>query len=59
MYINDLSVLLTTCGRGCLVGDTLINHLMYVNDLLIFSPYTAVLIMGMINGIEVKKGERS
>lgn len=41
MYVNDLSLILNACGTGCRVGDSLINHLMYADDLIIFSPYSA------------------
>ena len=41
MYMNDLSVILNACGTGSRVGDSLINHLMYADDLVIFSPYSA------------------
>lgn len=41
MYRNDLPLLLNARGTGCWAGDTLINHLMYADDLVIFSPYSA------------------
>ena len=41
MYINDLSLILNASGTGCRIGDSLINHLMYADDLVIFSPYSA------------------
>lgn len=41
VYMNDLSMILNACGTGCRVGDSLINHLMYADDLVIFSPYSA------------------
>ena len=41
VYMNDLSLNLNACGTGCRVGDSLINHLMYADDLVIFSPYSA------------------
>ena len=39
--MNDLSLNLNACGTDCRVGDSLINHLMYTDDLVIFSPYSA------------------
>ena len=39
MYMNDLSLILNASGTGCRIGDSLINHLMYADDLIIFSPY--------------------
>ena len=41
MYMDELSLLLNTCGTGCRVGDLVISHLMYADDLVIFSPYSA------------------
>lgn len=41
VYIDDLSTLLNRCGTGCMVGNTIINHLMYADDLVIFSPCSA------------------
>lgn len=41
LYMNDLSLILNACGTGCRVGDSVINHLMYADDLVIFSPYSA------------------
>ena len=39
--MDDLSVLLNSCNTGCFVGNTLINHLMYADDLVIISPSSA------------------
>lgn len=36
--MNDLSEQLRACRTGCLVGNALLNHLMYADDLAIFSP---------------------
>ncbi len=41
MYMNDLSLILNACDTACRVGDLLINHLMYADDLIIFSPCSA------------------
>lgn len=41
MDINDLLLLLNARDTGHWAGDTLINHLMYADDLVIFSPYSA------------------
>ena len=41
MYMNDLSLILNASDTGCRVGDSLINHLMYADDLVIFSPCSA------------------
>ena len=34
MYMDDLS----SRNTGCVSGDTIINHLMYADDLVIISP---------------------
>lgn len=41
LYMEDLSVCLNACRTGCVVGDRIVNHLMYADDLVIFSPCTA------------------
>ncbi|XP_016534059.1 RNA-directed DNA polymerase from mobile element jockey-like [Poecilia formosa] len=41
VYMDDLSNWLQQCGTGCVVGGTIINHLMYADDLVIFSPCSA------------------
>ena len=40
-YMNDLSVSLNNCKTGCKIGDTLINHFMYADDLAVISPSSA------------------
>ena len=41
VYMDDLSKTLNKCDTGCINGGILINHLMYADDLVIFSPYRA------------------
>ena len=41
VYMDDLSKELNKCKTGCLVGKSLINHLVYADDLVIMSPYSA------------------
>ncbi len=41
VYMDDLSKLLKGCVTGCMIGNTVINHLMYADDLVIFCPYSA------------------
>ena len=41
LYMNDLSVNLNKCNTGCRVGNTLVNHLMYADDLALLSPSSA------------------
>ena len=38
LYLDDLSRQLNQCRTGCIVGDRLINHLVYADDLVIISP---------------------
>ena len=41
IYMDDLSRKLNKCRTGCRVGDCLINHLMYADDIVAWSPCTA------------------
>ena len=41
VYLDDLSVRLNGCGTGCWVGNSVVNHLMYADDLVVFSPCSA------------------
>lgn len=41
VYMNDLSDQLSLCSTGCLIGNSVINHLMYADDLAIVSPCSA------------------
>lgn len=41
VYMDDLSKLLNSCGTRCMVGNTIINHLMYADDLVTLCPYSA------------------
>ena len=38
IYMDDLSSSLEKCHTGCFVGDLLINHLMYADDLVLICP---------------------
>ena len=38
IYMNDLSVQLNNCKTGCKVGNSIVNHLMYADDLAVLSP---------------------
>ena len=38
LYMDDLSRKLSECKTGCMVGEILINHLIYADDLVIMSP---------------------
>lgn len=38
LYVDDLSKHLRACYTGCMTGETRVNHLMYADDLVIFSP---------------------
>lgn len=39
--VDELSKRLEECRTGCVVGERLINHLLYADDLVIVSPYSA------------------
>jgi len=39
--MDDLSKELKKCKTGCMVGESLINHLIYADDLVVLSPYSA------------------
>ena len=39
--MDNLSAQLRACNTGCMVGDTLVNHLMYADDLVVLSPSSA------------------
>ncbi len=41
VYLDDLSEKLNWCNTGCLVGNSVINHLMCADVLVIFSPCSA------------------
>ncbi len=32
LYVDDLSKRLNACKSGCMIGDKLVNHLMYTDD---------------------------
>jgi hypothetical protein len=38
IFMDDLSTELNSCYTGCIVGDTIVNHVMYADDLVVFSP---------------------
>jgi hypothetical protein len=40
LYMDNLSKQLGKCKTGCVIGNTLLNHLMYADDLAIMSPST-------------------
>lgn len=41
IYMDELSKELNKCKTGCIVGNQIINHLMYADDLVVFCPSTA------------------
>ncbi len=41
VYMDDLSNQLNGSNTGCLVGNSIVNHLMYADDLVLLSPYSA------------------
>ena len=40
IYVDDLSARLNKLRIGCVLGDTILNHLMYADDLVLISPST-------------------
>ena len=38
IYVDDVSKRLNTVNAGCVIGSSLINHLMYADDLVLLSP---------------------
>ena len=41
LYMDGLSRQLRECRTGCIIGNTIINHIMYADDLAIISPSSA------------------
>ncbi len=39
--MDNLSGKLKGCRTGCLVGDSIINHMLYADDLVVLSPSSA------------------
>ena len=37
IYMDDLSVNLKECPTGCIAGGTIVNHLMYADDIVLLS----------------------
>ena len=38
VYLNDLSTELNKIKTGCYVGEVLLNHLMFADDICVFCP---------------------
>ena len=36
--MDDMSVNLKKCPTGCIAGGTIVNHLMYADDIVLLSP---------------------
>ena len=36
--MDDLSVNLKECQSGCIAGGTILNHVMYADDIVLLSP---------------------
>ena len=38
IYMDNLSVCLTQCNAGCQLNETVINHIMYADDICLMAP---------------------
>ncbi len=45
IYMDELSNRVNKCKTGCINGTLLLNHLMYADNLVMFSPYSGELQM--------------
>ena len=41
VFMDDLSVHLNACKTGCIIGDRIVNHLMFADDLVVLCPSSA------------------
>ncbi len=41
LYVDELSECLNVCKTGCMIRNTLVNHIIYADDLVVFSPSSA------------------
>lgn len=41
LCVDDLSISLNNCTTGCMIGNSLVNHIMYADDLVVLSPCSA------------------
>ena len=48
IYMNDLSECLTQCKAGCHVNETVINHVMYADDICLMAP-SPIALQKMLN----------
>ncbi len=51
LYIDDLSKNLKACNTGRMVGNNLVKHIMYVDDLVILSPLNVCSVYGVQHDI--------
>ena len=38
MYVDDLSFKLNNMKIGCVVGELIVNHILYADDIVLISP---------------------
>ena len=38
LYVESLSLKLNACGMGCIIGNILVNHLCYADDMVLLAP---------------------
>ncbi len=48
VYLDELSVKLSQCNCGCYISRTLLNHLLYADDIVLFAP-TIIGLQKLIN----------
>lgn len=41
LYVDDLSKCFKACNTVCMIGNILVNYIMYADDLVVFSPSSA------------------
>ena len=52
--MDDLSVNLKECPTGCIAGGTIVNHLMYADDIVLLSPSATGLLLHVCGRYELE-----
>lgn len=54
--MDDVSRQLRACNTGCMIGNSIVNHIMYADDFVVFSPSSAglqqLLTISSVYGVE-------